>query len=404
MHRILFVSFILFLIITSFSCNGVKTIYKYARHADSIEKQLPKSFKVEVPLSMHEGWFSTKGKINEKTMNFIFDTGAGMSLAKIEDLKALHTLYWGDYPIKSIDAHGKKSSTPLYYPDSLEIGSLSFQKPLFKAIYPNEYIHSFLPEIVIGEDLLSTCYWKFSMDDKKITLFAKQDNSLLEQEALGYYPINIGTEKKTELVFTAFQEKQKFILDLGFNGEISINKSMYTELSKSVSFKKYLKVYNDTLIDTLYLSEKTDLKWYGYNVEGCRLIYNPRSSYCFLGSKFMQRFNFILAFNDFKKKIYIKPSIAYKSSMNTACFSGFGFDIINDPFSRVHILESDGLAELAGLRLGDKVLNIDDGAFNLSADNLHDRLITYLANKKTIRINITRSGQMISIPISIVNK
>lgn len=404
MQRTLVVSFILFLIITSFSCNGVKTIYKYARHTDSIEKQLPKFFKVEVPLTMHEGWFSTKGKINKETRNFIFDTGAGMSLAKVEDLKALHTVYWGNYPIKSIDAHGKKSSIQLYYPDSLEIGSLSFQKPLFKAVYPNEYIHAFLPEIVIGEDLLATCYWKFSMDEKKITLFAKQDKSLVEEAAAGYYPINIGAEKKTELEFPASQEKQKFILDLGFNGEVAINKSIYTELSKSISFKRYLKVYNDTLIDTLYLSEKTDLKWYGYNLEGCRLIYNPRSNYCFLGSKFMQRFNFILAFNDFKKKIYIKPSIAYKISINTACFSDFGFDIINDSFSYVHVLEANGPAELAGLRLGDKVLNIDDGAFNLSADNLHDRLITYLINKKTIRMNIIRSGQMISIPISIVDK
>lgn len=404
MQRTLVVSFILFLLITSFSCNGVKTIYKYARHTDSIEKQLPKVFKVEVPLTMHEGWFSTKGIINEKTMNFIFDTGAGMSLAKVEDLKALHTVYWGSYPIKSIDAHGKKSGIQLYYPDSLKIGSLSFQKPLFKAIYPNEYVHSFLPGIVIGEDLLTACYWKFSMDEKKITLFAKQDKSLLEKGAIGYYLINIGTDKKTELEFPAFQQKQKFILDLGFNGEISINKSIYTELSKSISFKEYLKVYNDTLIDTLYLSEKINLKWYGHNVEGCRLIYNPRSSYCFLGTKFMQRFNFILAFNDFKKQIYIKPSLAYKISVDTACFSDFGFDIIHDSFSRIHILESEGPAELAGLKLGDKVLNIDDGEFNPSADNLHDRLITYLANKKTIRMNIIRSGQMISIPISIVDK
>lgn len=44
MQRTLVVSFILFLIITSFSCNGVKTIYKYARHTDSIEKTVTEVF------------------------------------------------------------------------------------------------------------------------------------------------------------------------------------------------------------------------------------------------------------------------------------------------------------------------------------------------------------------------
>jgi len=185
----------LFLVFTSFSCSGVKTIYKYARHTDSIEKQLPKAFRIDLPLVIYEGWFSAGGKLNDRDVNFIFDTGAGMSLAKIEDLKALGATYWGSYPIQSIDVHGKKSNIRLYYPNILKVGNLFIQKPLFEAVYPNEYIHSFLPDVVIGEDLLTICNWKFSMDDKTITLFAKQDNNLLEQEIAGYSTINIGSEK-----------------------------------------------------------------------------------------------------------------------------------------------------------------------------------------------------------------
>lgn len=400
----LFILFVLLTIFTSFSCNGVKTIYKYARHTGSIEKQLPKAFRIDLPLVIYEGWFSAGGKLNDRDVNFIFDTGAGMSLAKIEDLKALGATYWGSYPIQSIDVHGKKSNIRLYYPNILKVGNLSIQKPLFEAVYPNEYIHSFLPDVVIGEDLLTICNWKFSMDDKTITLFAKQDNNLLEQEIAGYSTINIGSGKKTELEFSSLRGKQTFILDLGFNGEISIDQSMYSKLSKSLLFKKYLKAYNDGQIDTLFLSEKTDIQWDIYNVKSCRLIYNPRSKYCFIGSKFMQRFNFILAFNDFRKKIYVKPVKGYELSNSTAYFSEFGFDIISDSISRVHVLEVSGPAEFAGLKLGDEVLNIDNESFNLSVGNLHDRLVSYLRDKDKIYIDIKRSGEIMTIPISITNR
>jgi len=67
-------------------------------------------------------------------------------------------------------------------------------------------------------------------------------------------------------------------------------------------------------------------------------------------------------------------------------------------------LEVSGPAEFAGLKLGDKVLNIDNESFNLSVGNLHDRLVSYLRDKDKIYIDIKRSGEIMTIPISITNR
>lgn len=393
---------ILFFISIPIICSScwLGTISRYADYTSNIGKSLPDTFRVEVPMTLYEGWFTVTGQMNHKEMRFIIDTGAQIGLAKIKTLADINAVYWGIYPTKSLNAYGQKMETVLYYPNNFDLGGLSFEKPLFKAITSDNHIQDFLSNPVLGDNLIKSLYWKFSMDDQKIVLFGKRDKPLLEREVKGYTKIEMGWSMKTNLTILPLQKPCEFIFDLGFNGEIRVDKETFAELSKRVVFKKYRYTYSDTVIDTLFLSEYVNVQWEGVEIENCRIAHAPKVNHNFIGSRFMQRLNFVLAFEDFKKRLYINSSTAFKLSESSAHFSDFGFDLDKKEKARITTIEIEGLAEVAGLQLKDIVLSIDDGAFDLNTENRHDRLVNYLRNKQMVDIKIERDGRVMNIRIA----
>lgn len=398
MWAILALFFTLVLVVLS-SC-AVGPLVKYANYISRIERNLPDTFRIQTPFTLREGLFTIDGKINKKDTNFIIDTGATMNLAKTETLQAFNATFWGNHPAKSINSHGQKSDVSLYYPNSLEIQGLLFERPLFESIYPNNQSHDFLSRPVLGADFIRTLYWKFSMDNQSAVLFGKKDKSLLEREVEGYTKIEMGWRMKTDLTILPMKESDSFILDLGFNGEIRVDRQLYAQLSNQVKFKKYLQVYRDATIDTVFLSEHVNVRWGGVDVKNCRVVHSPRVNYNFIGSRFMQHFNFVLAFESLKNRVYIKPSDAFDSSGSTTDFSDFGFDISKKGSMEVAPIEIGGLAEISGLRLKDKVLSVDDGAFDLNQENRHDRLIEYLRDKHSVTIQVERNKEVIEVRIT----
>ena len=351
-------------------------------------------------MKLYEGWFSIDGKINDEDTNFIIDTGTMMNLAKVETLKDWNAACWGIYPAKSQNAYGQKADISLYYPYCLKIQSLSLGSPLFEAISSDNHIYAFLPKPVIGEPLLKACCWKFSMDNKEIVLFAKQDRCLFEQEIKGYKELEMGISPKCELTIVPLSKRCKMAVDLGFNGEIRINKQIFEQLSKQITFKKYLQLFDGTHIDTLFVAKQLDVQLAGFKVRGCQVVYSHRVNHCLIGSRFMQRFNFILAFGDFKKRLYLEPVNYCQQDKNKSFFSDYGFSMRKREIVQITLIEVGGLAKTAGLRLGDKVRSVDNGAFDLNTENLHDRLIKYLQDKHEVNIEIERDRRVMEVKIA----
>lgn len=397
MRTILVLSFMFVLVM--FSSCIVGKLARYATYSSRIERELPDSFRIQAPFTLREGRFTVDGKINQKDTNFIIDTGAEMNLAKTETLEAFDATFWGKHPAKSVNAYGQKSDISLYYPNSLEIQGLLFERPLFESIYPNNRIHDQLSRPVLGGDLIKTLYWKFSMDNQSVVLFGKKDKSLLEREVKGYTKIEMNWMQKTDLTILPMKESSRFTLDTGSNGEIRVDKQLYTQLSNRVKFKKYLQVYSDAAIDTVFLSEHVNVRWGGVEIKNCRVVHSPKVNYNFIGSRFMQRFNFVLAFESLKRTVYIEPSDAFGSE-STTIFSDFGFDISGKERMVVAPIEIGGLAEAAGLKLSDRVLSVDDGAFDLNSENRHDRLIQYLRDKSNVTIRVERNKEAIEVRIT----
>lgn len=392
------VSFAFILIICS-SC-GLGAIGKYATYTSSIGDSLPDTFRVEVPMAFSEGWFTIDGKMNNQEIRFIIDTGAFMCLAQTNTLAEIDATLWGTFPIKSLNAYGEKTETTLYYPNNFELYGLSFKKPLFTAISPNEYIYDFASKPILGDNLIKALYWKFSMDERKIILFGKEDKALLNKEVEGYAKIEMGASKKAELTILPLGKSREFLFDLGFNSEIRVDRETFAELSKQIMFKKYRYTFNDNTTDTLFLSDYVNVEWGGVEVKDCKIAHAAKVDHNLIGSRFMQRLNFVLAFESLKKRLYIQPSATFKLSERTAYFSDFGFDL-KQKKEEVYIalLEVGGLAEVAGLQLQDKVLSIDNGAFDLHAEDCHDRLSAYLRDRQSVNVRIERGGQVMELNI-----
>ena len=165
-------------------------------------------------------------------------------------------------------------------------------------------------------------------------------------------------------------------------------------------FKKYRYTFNDNTTDTLFLSDYVNVEWGGVEVKDCRIAHAAKVDHNLIGSRFMQRLNFVLAFESLKKRLYIQPSATFKLSESTAYFSDFGFDLKQKKEEAyIALLEVGGLAEVAGLQLQDKVLSIDNGAFDLHAEDCHDRLSAYLRDKQSVNVRIERGGQVMELNI-----
>jgi hypothetical protein len=240
-----------------------------------VGEYLPDTFRVELPLDIdHEGYFCVTSQINHQDdMNFIIDTKA-YCLAKEDELIALNANYWGRFPLATTNAIGQKSKLPLYSFNSFNIGSLSFKEPFFKGIPPDNYIYNIMYKKIVGVNVLNNLFWKFSIDDGQMILFSKKDTGLLRKEVTGFYKIENGLRNhKIRLSFLQNQRQDKFIFDLGFRGEIEINKKSFNRLSKQLPHRKFLITQTSTQNDTAYVFDGVDVLWNGILIPDCQVIH-----------------------------------------------------------------------------------------------------------------------------------
>jgi len=397
-------NYIILLCISFFSVIHTScSFYKLAKHTFDQEKILPSIFRIEKPIEIDSiGYYCIRGLINNQNeLDFIIDTRAPC-LMKSEDLEQLQAKYWTNLPMKSLNAYGQKNKTNFYTFDSLLIPPLSFNNTLFKEITQNNKIYKLMYKSILGNNVLSLLNWKFLIDDGKMILFSKKDSILLKKETDGFIKIKNGVghsrNNPVKLIVPSGGIPDMFKFDLGYMGEIRVNKKTFATLSLNIPYKKIL-TYNTN--DTTYLFDKINIQWDSIIIPSCQIIHDPDVNMNLIGAAFMHRFNFILAYNDPTEKqsswklspnnLYIQPSKNFYEIKNIPFISDYGFNIktINN-IVVISRLEINGLAESAGLKIRDHVLSIDNGTFDISAPVDNNKFIDYLTDKKEITIKVKR--------------
>jgi hypothetical protein len=378
---------------------------------NKIGETLPDTFKIELPVIRNlDVYFCVKATVNDKyEADFILDTKAS-PLAKMETINDYKTNFWGNFPVSVSNLYGQKEKLPLYFFDSFRIQSLSFNKPLFKGISKSNAMHDLMDNDVIGNNIIEQLFWKFSLDNEKIILFSNKDSLLLCKETENYVKIENGLNDNNSLFFPDISTQDDgFMFDLGYAGEIMVNKKIFTCLSNTFSPKEYLSTRRtSSKNDTTYVFDGITIEWNGKKISNCQINYIPITNKNIIGVKLANRFNFVLAYNEKKgnkreNNLYLQPRNNFQYFESAPYCSEFGFHIEKSESGFiVKRIEAGGLADKAGIGIKDKIVNIDQGNFDMDVDSLD----FYLSDKQSVNLAIEKNGEIINIELNlgIVNK
>ncbi|GHT53585.1 hypothetical protein FACS189451_05570 [Bacteroidia bacterium] len=191
-----------------------------------------------------------------------------------------------------------------------------------------------------------------------------------------------------------------FMFDLGYSGEIMVNKKIFTCLSNKFSPEKFLSTRpTSTKNDTTYVFDGINIEWNGIKISNGQIIYSPITNRNLIGVELANRFNFVLAYNEKKNNriennLYLQQRNDFQHFKSTPYCSDFGFDIKkSDTKFIVKRIEIGGLAEKAGISVKDKIVNIDYGNFDLNDEK---QLDFYLSDKKSVNLEIEKNGKIIN--------
>ncbi|MDR0430553.1 MAG: PDZ domain-containing protein [Tannerellaceae bacterium] len=383
-------------------CNTSCKLYEIISAQEKVGEYLPDTFRVELLLHIDDkGYFCIPVTINDQNdMDFIIDTQA-ICLGKEDEFAALGAKYQGLFPLYSKNAFGQKQKYSLYSFDSFKIHSLSFNTPFLKAVNKDNYLYSIMHKNILGVNVLKHLFWKFSIDEKKSILFSNKDADMIEKETDGFIKIERGLSSKINLTLGDDGKKGDFLFDLGFHGEIEIDKKIFHHYSNTIPYRKILIARTEQINDTVYLFENLKVKFENFVIDDCQFIYREKVNKNLIGTRLMHRFNFILAYTDNFKNLssqydlYIKPVREFNEIRATPYISQSGIhaDCLEGAFivSRIE-LGSD--ADMAGLQLWDRILSINDESMDLYSK---EEVFSFIDTKERMKLTIERKNKNINL-------
>ena len=366
-------------------------IIKMTFHEDKNLENMPDSFAAHFPLVIDSmNLFKIHCIINKDTPVELYVDTKASSLMREENLIKHKAKYWGKLPFSSENAYKKKHPIKLYSFNSFNIHGVSMGKPLFNLIPPKNLIHGIIRDGIVGSNILSLGYWKFDIDDKKVTLFSKKDTAMIASETKGYTLIPQGIDyDRIQLSLPKLPEAQVFTLDLGYTGEIEVDNNVAKSLMKATPFKTIETLLSDQTKNIIYLFENQTITWNGITIRNCQIANIPAVDGNYIGAQFMRRFNFILAYGgrvNHKKQdhLYIQPIQGFDSIQTESYISKFGFKFEEtNGITQIYAIEQGGIAQEQGLKLGDEIIAIDSGKFDISNSK---QFIPYSDAKETLTI------------------
>jgi len=404
------------------SACGIRTLIQITEHQKEIGRTLPDTFRMELPLIQHNFHFYVQGKVNNQhNVMFAIDNMAS-NILRAEDVDEMSGSFWNRVPIRTRNAYGQRERAQLYLLDSLQIGDLTFRQPHFTRMTGSNAIHELLSDIalekdgarvgVLGNNILPLMYWKFDLDNEKMILFSNRDSTLITEETAGFTRIENALRNirpSLQLDFPTIQESHRFFLDVGFSGEIGINRRSFRNLSNQLPYRRVMVARTAELSETIYLFDNVDLKIGGILVKNSQITHTPLSNFNIIGNRFMQRFNFILAYGVCPREmgkrhghayrdLYIKPVAGFDNIQSTPFVTamGFRFGTIGNEL-QVTAIEVGSVAEASGLQLRDKIISV--GAYDLE-NHTREKLVAYIADRESVVVKVKRGGSIVEIPIS----
>lgn len=342
------------------------------------------------------GYFGVAAIINgQYTDTLLFDTQASTALAKQEILDRYEAEYWKRKPMPTFNFYKQVYFSKLYRVNNIQLGDCELKRVVFTSVPKDNGMYNTLYRPVLGRAIMENIGWKFDMDTNELTAFSLKNEDILKQETEGFTLVKGGVNNLP--LYSKQTDSLNLMLDLGSNYDIIIDKSTYEKLRMSQTPRTYTNYRREGLTDTIAEFRGITMFCNGIVIPDCTLSYIPSIDKNVAGNIFIGKMNFILA----GKNLYVKQYADILPTIHDG-LSPLGLRItIRNNAVCVTALEINGLAEEAGLMLGDKVIAVDNGAINTDIMSVASgKLEKYIQQVDSLTLEIERNGKRLMIDIS----
>lgn len=336
------------------------------------------------------GYFGVAAIINgQYTDTLLFDTQASTALAKQEILDRYEAEYWKRKPMPTFNFYKQVYFSKLYRVNNIQLGDCELKRVVFTSVPKDNGMYNTLYRPVLGRAIMGNIGWKFNMDSNEMTAFSLKNEDILKQETEGFTLAKGGVNNLP--MYSKQTDSLDLMFDLGSNYDIIIDKNTYEKLRMSHSQRTYTNYRREGLTDTIAEFRGITVFCNGIVIPDCTLSYIPSIDKNVAGNIFAGKMNFILV----GKNLYVKQCADILPTIHDGLSPlGLRINVRNNAVC-VTALEINGLAEEAGLMLGDKVIAVDNGAINTDIMSVASgKLEKYIQQADGLTLEIERNGKI----------
>ena len=342
------------------------------------------------------GYFGVAAIINgQYTDTLLFDTQASTALAKQEILDRYEAEYWKRKPMPTFNFYKQVYFSKLYSVNNIQLGDCELKRVVFTSVPKDNGMYNTLYRPVLGRAIMGNIGWKFNMDSNEMTAFSLKNEDILKQETEGFTLAKGGVNNLP--LYSKQTDSLDLMFDLGSNYDIIIDKNTYEKLRMSHSQRTYTNYRREGLTDTIAEFRGITMFCNGIVIPDCTLSYIPSIDKNVAGNIFAGKMNFILV----GKNLYVKQCADILPTIHDGLSPlGLRINVRNNAVC-VTALEINGLAEEAGLMLGDKVIAVDNGAINTDIMSVASgKLEKYIQQADGLTLEIERNGKILMFDIA----
>ena len=336
------------------------------------------------------GYFGVAAIINgQYTDTLLFDTQASTALAKQEILDRYEAEYWKRKPMPTFNFYKQVYFSKLYRVNNIQLGDCELKRVVFTSVPKDNGMYNTLYRPGLGRAIMGNIGWKFNMDSNEMTAFSLKNEDILKQETEGFTLAKGGVNNLP--MYSKQTDSLDLMFDLGSNYDIIIDKNTYEKLRMSHSQRTYTNYRREGLTDTIAEFRGITMFCNGIVIPDCTLSYIPSIDKNVAGNIFAGKMNFILV----GKNLYVKQCADILPTIHDGLSPlGLRINVRNNAVC-VTALEINGLAEEAGLMLGDKVIAVDNGAINTDIMSVASgKLEKFIQQADGLTLEIERNGKI----------
>lgn len=327
--------------------------------------------------------------IHGKKYQFLFDTGAPLSISKqLQNDYAFKIISKGNI----IDSDHNRSTVNWARVDSLNIGDVLFmnQTAFIGDFDANPILSCLEVDGIIGSNLIKQCNWTLDQENKSLLLYSNIDMDAFNE--------SITIPFKTDYQYNIFIDLnfgkatvRKILLDFGSNGSISLNNDIFTQLEdKGIISKPFLEkgvIQSGIIGDTVNLSRKiTFTDSVSIDSISLKKVMLRTGKTSLVGNDFLSRFKVTIDWVN--KNLYL---IENGKIPDSNCHPGFRLGYLSNEGVYVQSVIEQSNAYKKGVRPNMKVLEIDSLDFE-NGNNFCDYVNHELRDKIFLQL-IDSHGQ-----------